>query len=112
MKPQSVYRHLDKDLALDALIEERAAKLERFCSYIMSCRVAVEMTQHHHKKGNPYRIRIDLHIPKGHELDVTREAIGADGASVLPKLVRESFDAAERQLVKFMEKHHSKTMSL
>jgi len=105
---QVVYRHLEKDPGVDALIHERSAHLEHFCEYIMSCRVAVENTQHHHKKGNPYRVRIDLHVPKGHEIAVDKESTGFDTSDVLPALVRESFDAAERQLVKLVEKHRTR----
>ena len=38
----------------------------------MGCRVVVELPHHHHRKGSPYHIRIDLTVPQG-EIVVKRE---------------------------------------
>ncbi|HSM87595.1 MAG TPA: HPF/RaiA family ribosome-associated protein [Candidatus Limnocylindrales bacterium] len=46
-------------------VRSEAAKLNRFYSRIMACRVAVENPHRHHKEGTPYHVRIDLTVPGG-----------------------------------------------
>ena len=68
------FRGVEKTQAIEGLIREKAAGLEKVCSYIVSCRVAVEVPQEHQKSGRPYRIRITLNVPPGHEVVVRRES--------------------------------------
>ena len=58
--------------AVEARIREKAAKLEKFSSDIISCRVAVEAEHHHHHQGNLYHIRIDITTPHK-EVAVSKE---------------------------------------
>ena len=77
---------------IEQLIQEKAAKLERFHSRIVGCRVTVEGPEGHHKNGGHYRIRIELSIP-GNDIVVNHK----DGET-LPAAIREAFEAAQRQL--------------
>jgi cold shock CspA family protein len=77
---------------MEALIREEADKLERVCHYMMSCRVAVEKRQQHQEVGNPYRVRLVMTVPPGHELVVRREPSKGDihsAARQLRKLVEQ-----------------------
>lgn len=63
-----VYRGVNKTDALETLIREKVDKLEQICDHIISCHVAVEQAHEHPSAGSPYRIRINLSVPPGHEL--------------------------------------------
>ncbi len=88
---------------IDALIREEADKLERVCHYLISCRVIVEKRQQHQEIGNPYRVRIDLTVPPGHELIVKREPSMGDMHDPLEIVVKHAFTSAARQLRKLVE---------
>ena len=60
---QVTFRGLDASPALRELVEEEAAKLERFYADAVSCRVAIEQAAGHHQKGNPYHVRIEVGVP-------------------------------------------------
>lgn len=67
--PQIAYRDVEPSPALERLIQAEAAKLERFFTGIVSCRVLVEHRHRRHKHGSPFNVRIDLSLP-GAELVV------------------------------------------
>jgi cold shock CspA family protein/ribosome-associated translation inhibitor RaiA len=88
---------------IEALVREEAAKLDRVCPYIMSCRVIVEKRQEHQEMGNPYRVRIALTVPPGHELVIRREPTRGDMHDPLDIVIKRAFTAAARQLRKLTE---------
>lgn len=94
------YRGVEKTDALDDLIRTKADKLNQFCDYIVSCRIAIEQPQKHQQTGNPYRVRIDMRVPPGKELVVTRDSTGGDMHVGVDTVIRDAFDAAYRQLTK------------
>lgn len=83
---------------LEERIRLRAAKLEKFCDHVTSCRVAVERPNLHQESGNPFRVRLDITVPPGHEVVVRKEPGDNDLHSDLLTVVGGAFDAAERQL--------------
>ena len=89
---QVTLRDISPSEAIEAYIRERAAKLEQFYDRIMSCRVVVEAPVRHHRKGGPYKVRIDLTVP-GDELVVDRQ-VDED----LYVAIRDAFHAARRKL--------------
>lgn len=58
--------------AIDGAIREEVEKLETFFDHINSCRVVVEIPHHHHERGNPVHVRIDLTVP-GREIVIRHE---------------------------------------
>lgn len=78
--------------AVENYIRERASKLDLFHDGIISCRVAVEPSARHHRKGRRYTVRIHLTVP-GNELVVNRQ-----GAEDLYVAIREAFEIARRKL--------------
>jgi ribosomal subunit interface protein len=96
----------DMSDAVDQLIRAEVDKLERFCDYMISCRVTIERPHRHRQQDNPYRVRIDLRIPHGHEILVKRESIGAAVHEDLYALLRSAFDTASRRLRKLVAKQH------
>jgi cold shock CspA family protein/ribosome-associated translation inhibitor RaiA len=103
---QMSFRRVRKSTAIEDLIRDQAAKLERVCDHIVGCRIAVEKPQKHQKSGNPFRVRIDVTVPPEHELVVTREASEGDLHEQLPTVLRNAFGAMRRQLRKLVEKQH------
>jgi cold shock CspA family protein/ribosome-associated translation inhibitor RaiA len=105
------FRGVEKTKAIEELIRRKAGKLERICNYITSARVAVESSQEHQRSGSPYRVRIYVSVPPGHELVVKREESEGHMHEELPTVVRDVFDAAERQLKELVERQRGEVKS-
>ncbi len=89
---QVTFRNIPPSEAIEAHINEKAAKLDRFYDRIMSCRVVVDSTQRRQHRGKLYGVRIDITVPRK-ELAVTRE----ENEDVYVA-VRDAFDAVSRRL--------------
>ncbi|MGF1478073.1 MAG: HPF/RaiA family ribosome-associated protein [Cyanophyceae cyanobacterium] len=106
------YQNVEKTEAIDSLIHEKISKLEQFCDHITSCRVAVEKAHDHPSSGSPFRVRLDITIPPGHELAVNRNPGEGNQYDSLPTVIRDAFEAARRQVVELNRrqqdqvKHH------
>lgn len=98
------YRNVVKTELLETLIREKAAKLNQVCEHLISCRVAVESPQKHEQSGRPFRARIVMRVPPGHELVVTRESAQKELNEPVDSLVRNAFDAARLQLKELVER--------
>jgi len=113
-KPLEItYRNVSKSDAIEALIHEKAAKLDRLHDSIIGCRVSVEKPQEYQKSGNKYRVRIDLRIPPGKELVARRESGKGDMHEGLRKVINDAFGSMERQLkkIKGKQEDHHKTQT-
>lgn len=94
---QVTLRDMPPSAALEAAIQERVARLEKFCGDIMGCRVVVEAPHRHQHQGKLYHVRIDLTVP-GEEIVVKRNP-GADATHEdIYVVIRDAFDAVRRQL--------------
>lgn len=89
---QITFRKIPKSEAIEAIINEKASKLDRFYDRLMGCRVVVEESQGRQHQGKLYSVRIDLTVP-GKELAVSRQ----ENEDVYIS-VRDAFDAAVRLL--------------
>jgi ribosome-associated translation inhibitor RaiA len=103
-------------------IRRRAAKLDRYCPRLISCRVVVDIPHRHHEVGNRFNLRIDLTVP-GEEIAVTRgsnlhaasqdleaqewvKQFDIEGMRKhLRVVIREAFDVARRRLQDYTRKH-------
>jgi len=72
MPLQITFRNMPHSAAIEAKINEKSSKLERFYDRIMSCRVVVEESQRRHHQGKLYSVRVDITVP-GKELAVSRQ---------------------------------------
>lgn len=96
-KPLTVSTHgIDLPASTRALIEERATQLERYYPALIGCSVLVQGPGDHHRNGGPFSIQIDLRVPGGDPIVVSRQT-----APDLPGALGESFDAARRRLEAF-----------
>jgi cold shock CspA family protein/ribosome-associated translation inhibitor RaiA len=106
------YRDVEKTAAIENLIQEKVAKLDRLCSYINSCQIAIEKIHDRPKSGSPYRVRIDLTVPPNHEIVADSNPGDQVQYVELETVIRDAFSKAERQLkdltAKQRESEHSK----
>jgi cold shock CspA family protein/ribosome-associated translation inhibitor RaiA len=90
--------------AVKELVEQEAAKLDRVCDHIGSCRVAIEKQARPIRSGNPYRVRVELHVPPRHTLVAIREPNDSGMHDPLPVVIKGTFHSARTQLRKLVEK--------
>jgi cold shock CspA family protein/ribosome-associated translation inhibitor RaiA len=93
---QISFRDMAPSEAIETRVRELAAKLERFASDLVGCRVVIEAPHRHHHKGKLFHVRIDLTLP-GHDLVVDREPENHAHEDVYVA-IRDAFVAAQRQL--------------
>lgn len=97
------FHNVDPSANLERKIRERVDKLHRFFDRIISCRVAVEAPHRSQAKALAYHVRIEVRVP-GKELVVSRDP-GEDGGQFDPYIVvRDAFDAMQRQLEGYSRK--------
>jgi ribosomal subunit interface protein len=84
---------------IEAEIRERADRLDAYYNKIMRCRVVVEAPVGHHRHGGPFKVRLDLTVPRG-ELVVNRQA-----DEDLLVAIRDAFEAMKRQLEDYVRQH-------
>jgi ribosomal subunit interface protein len=99
---QITTRNVSLSEAAEDAIREKAAKLETFYDRIMACRVFVEAPHRHKQQGLHYNVRLDITVPGG-EIVVKREP-----NEDLYVAIRDSFDAARRQLQSFVKRQRGK----
>ena len=98
------YRGVDKTAEIDTMVVDYAARLEKFCDHINRCDVAIEQPNHAHHKGNPYRVRIDVTVAKGHELVADEKQMDSGAHEPLTKVIHDAFKTMERQLRHLVER--------
>jgi cold shock CspA family protein/ribosome-associated translation inhibitor RaiA len=94
------FREVPKTEAIENLIREKAKKLEQVCDHITGCRVAVEKPHNYVRTGNQYRVRLDISVPPGHKIAISKEPGKNDMHDSLPRVIRDAFNAARKQLQK------------
>jgi ribosomal subunit interface protein len=94
---QISFRNMDPSPAVEAIVREKAAKLDRFFERIVSCDVTIEAPHRHHHKGKLYKVRIDVGMP-GNDVHVNQEGPKNQAHEDVYVAIRDAFDAAVRQL--------------
>lgn len=97
---QITYRGIERSPALDAAVQEKAAKLDQVYRGLISCRVVIDQPGRHKHQGKEFSVHVDLKAP-GAEIAVTRDH-GEDPFVAL----RDAFDAAKRKLEDYARKQH------
>jgi ribosomal subunit interface protein len=94
---QIAFRDVGPSDALAADIRKEAARLDRFCDHIVSCRVSLATVAARQQQGRLYEVHVDVRVP-GEELVVTQKHTNEDAYVA----IREAFDVAQRQLEEFV----------
>lgn len=105
--PTISYRDVPKTDALESLIAQKIEKLEQYYDQISSCRVAIEKTHDHPGSGSPYRVRLDITVPENREVIVDKSPDDGVQYPPLETVIRDAFDAANRQLRELNEQQHN-----
>jgi len=95
------YRDLDTSEALNAIINKRLHKLERYCNDIQHSRVVLDSPHNHKHKGKEFRATLEIDL-KGSPITITQNDPSIHVA------VRDAFDIAERKLKSHSEQLKAK----
>lgn len=96
------FREVEKTETLENLINEEASKLEQVHNNLISCRVAIEKPHEHQQSGSPFRVRIDVRVPPGHELVVKQGLADYDMHAPLHAIIKDAFESSRRRLKKLV----------
>jgi ribosomal subunit interface protein len=105
---QITFRNMPASTVLEDHIHEKAAKLDQFYDRIMGCHVVVEAPHQHHRQGKLFHVRIEMILPGG-ELIVNRDPAQKHSHEDVYVAIRDSFDAAKRQLQDYVRRHYTQT---
>jgi cold shock CspA family protein len=89
---QITSRNFQLTPAMESQIRKHADDLQLYYPRLTGCHVVVEAPIHHHRKGGPFNVRIDLRVP-GADVSVNRQP--ADDLAIA---IRDAFDAARRRI--------------
>ncbi|MDW7772177.1 MAG: HPF/RaiA family ribosome-associated protein [Desulfobulbaceae bacterium] len=98
------FHGLSRSESLEKLIRKDAAKLEKVCDDLVSCRIGIKQDQKSRNTANPYRIRIEMRFPPNNNLVVTHKSGVKEAADDLPTAIKNAFKAAQRRLKQMVEK--------
>jgi len=65
LSTQVTFRNMTAIADVRKTIESRIQKLESVCKPILRCRVTIEAPANHHRKGDPFNVRIDTTLTDG-----------------------------------------------
>lgn len=102
--PEITYRDVSRSEWIDDYVDRYMEKLDRICDDIVACRIAIERVQHHKEKGNPYRVRVEVTLPGKKDLVADKRGPVGDPQVQLRPIIRQAFEAVEKQLKKQMAK--------
>jgi len=94
---QITFRHMDSSPAVETRVRELANHLGVFSDRILGCRVVVDSPHRHHHQGKVFNVKVQLALP-GEDVVVDMERPDRDGHEDVYVVLRDAFDAAERQL--------------
>jgi ribosome-associated translation inhibitor RaiA len=98
---QISFHDLPVSPALEALIREKAAKLEQFHPNMTGCRVVVDKPHNHSQQGEAFAVMVDVSVP-GANLVVNH--VRNEDPNVA---VRDAFLAARRQVEDHVKKQRA-----
>jgi len=94
---QISFRNMDPSPAVEAVVREKAAKLDRYFERIVSCNVTIEAPHRRHHKGKLYKVRVDVGMPGKKDVHVNEGAKNQAHEDVYVA-IRDAFDAAARRV--------------
>ena len=97
LNTQVTFRGIPHSDAVENNVRNKAEKLNKFYSHILACRTTIEAEHHHQHKGNLYHVRVELTVPEK-KIIVSHENHAKHAHEDVYVAIRDSFDAARRQL--------------
>lgn len=97
-EPRIVFENIEPSEALKQRIMDELAALERFHGRITSARVSLNVPPREHRKGELYRVNIQLMLPGGREVAVSNTPQPDSAAEDMYAAVEGAFAVALRRL--------------
>jgi ribosomal subunit interface protein len=91
------FKEMEPSAAVQAWVEQHAAKLEKFYTPIVHCDVVIEAPHRHSHHGRLYAVRIDIAVPSN-AVVVSHQGPKDQAHEDLYVALRDAFRAARRQL--------------
>ena len=101
---QIAHRGITPSEDLSERVRAKAKKLERYFQRIVGCKVTLEGPGRHHRRGKPFRARIELTVP-GEKLVVGRNPPKAQSYEDLNAAIDAAFREARRLLEDHARRH-------
>jgi cold shock CspA family protein len=98
------FHGMSRSKSLETLIQNDITKLEKVCDNLISCRVGIKLEQKSRRTANPFRVRIEMRMPPGHDLVINHKSGLKEDSEDLPTTVRNAFRTAHRRLKQQVEK--------
>ena len=105
-----IMKNVEHKQTIEAVVQEKVAKLEQSCDHIISCRVFIEQNPTHQHAKHSYHVRIDVRMPPHHEIVVKRDS-GRNTHDDLSAVVRDAFMATRRQVEVIVDRQKKKVKS-
>jgi cold shock CspA family protein/ribosome-associated translation inhibitor RaiA len=96
--PEIIYHDIDRSEWVESYILERIRRLDKFAQGITRCRVTLAREQASRQKGNRHSVMVEVRVPPGHDLAVTKRKDIRDMPTELPAVINVAFAAIERQV--------------
>jgi len=98
------WQNMDPARHVEARVNQRVERLEKFFGRITSCRVTVAAPHQRRRQGDRYEVRLAVAVPGG-EMTIDRRP-GDDAAHFdVLVAVRDAFDAMEHKLRRWKDQH-------
>lgn len=91
------FRDLEPSDALRSVVLERVARLERFSADILSCAVVIGRSEHRHRQGNRFDVRVRLKM-RGHDVEAGNTPADDTRHEDAYVAVGDAFDALRRRV--------------
>ncbi len=101
---QISFHGMEKSDFVEDWINKEVKKLEQICDHLISCHVGIKYDQKRKQTGNPFRIRIEMRVPPGHNLLVTHETGIKEPAGEVRTALQHAFKSARRRLKELVDK--------
>ena len=99
IEPIISYDNIDHSEAIERLVQDRIAALEKRHDRITGCEVILDAPQKQKRHGRVFRVRLNLRLP-GPDLSISREVAQGTAQDDLILAVNRTFSAAEKALKK------------
>jgi len=109
--PEIAFRNVEPTPPVERAIEEGIAQLNEIHDRITSCRLMVELPHRRHRRGNLYRVRIDLTVP-GAEIVVSRAPLQHTTSEEVVTAIAEAFEIARMRLIERVGKLRAEQRSV
>jgi cold shock CspA family protein/ribosome-associated translation inhibitor RaiA len=108
---EMAFHNVQPSTSVELELRRQVERLERRFGRLIGCRVTVEKQQNQHRTGNLFAVHLTLSVP-GQDLVVSHQPQKAKERRANPDIhasIRDTFNAAERQLESFKGRLRSDT---